>query len=232
MNPNVIIPVNFSTEKLAELEVMFKENFPNTFYLINYKQAKINGSDRASRELIFLHANGDQKSARIKMWQLQKTHPDLPLVLCDSDITSAYLAWKAGAFYFLRLPFSALEIMRLAEKLSSQLSGPMAKIRFNHLNGYTLVDPSEICFCASDGNYTEIYLRDNRKVVVTKKLKELEDIFRDITFLYRIGKGHILNLNRIRNIHYQLVSFEGIDAPVKFSEIYLQRIKSALLWYI
>ncbi len=232
MKKNTIIPMNFNGDQIEKLRTICLEKFPNTFSLSMNTPGQLNDSSPGERNLIFLNADGDQDKARIKIWQLQKNYPNNQIVLCDSDTNSAYLAWKSGVFYFLKYPFSVTEMMRLAEKLTLSLSDAMPKIKFNHKNGYTLVDPAEICFCTSDGNYTDIYLKDNRKVVVTKKLKELEETFRDFTFLYRIGKGHIINLSRIKNIHYQLVSFEGLDIPVKFSEIYLHRIKTALLWYV
>lgn len=232
MKKKSIIPINFTNDHLAKLEALCSEKFPNTFSLNKLNTQLINEVDETVQSLIFLHVDGNQDKARIKIWQLQKSHPNLPIVLCDSDLSSAYLAWKAGVFYFLKYPFSAIEMLRLAERLSNRLSEKIPKIKFNHKNGYTLIDPVEICFCKSDGNYTEIYLKDNRKVVVTKKLKDLEEIFRDNTFLYRIGKGHIINLRRIKNIHYQVVAFDGLSLPIKFSDIYLHRIKTALLWFV
>lgn len=229
---NNIYLLNFNDDQTSEIGAIVSEKFPNTFRIDDFSPAITNDNKQAERSLVLLNVNGNQDYAKIKIWQLQKSHPEYLIVLCDSDAETAYLAWKSGVFYFLRYPFSETELMRLAEKIVIQYALPVPKIKFNHKHGFTLIDPEEICFCKSDGNYTEIFMKGNRKVVITKKLKELDDIFRDLNFLHRIGKGHIVNLKRINRIHNHLVTFDGLDLAVKFSNTYLNRIKSALLWFV
>jgi len=55
----------------------------------------------------------------------------------------------------------------------------------------------DIIFVESDGNYCTIHLVDNHKKVVTKKLKEIDDLLPENSF-FRIHNSYIINLNRIK----------------------------------
>jgi len=51
-------------------------------------------------------------------------------------------------------------------------------------------------YCISDSNYTHIHLIDNKKILVSRTLKEIESLLADNHFL-RIHHSHIINLQKI-----------------------------------
>ena len=55
----------------------------------------------------------------------------------------------------------------------------------------------EILFVESDGNYCTLFLVENQKVLVTKKLKEIDSLLPGDSF-FRIHNSYIINLNRIK----------------------------------
>lgn len=55
----------------------------------------------------------------------------------------------------------------------------------------------EILFVESDGNYCTLFLTDNQKIVVTKKLKEIDSLL-PIDSFFRIHNSYIINLNKIK----------------------------------
>ncbi len=55
----------------------------------------------------------------------------------------------------------------------------------------------QILYAASDGNYSTIFLEDGQKIVLTKKLKEVDSILPSNTF-YRIHNSYIVNLSKIK----------------------------------
>ena len=55
----------------------------------------------------------------------------------------------------------------------------------------------EILFVESDGNYCTLFLTDNQKIVVTKKLKEIDSLL-PIDGFFRIHNSYIINLNKIK----------------------------------
>lgn len=71
------------------------------------------------------------------------------------------------------------------------------KITIN-TDGKMIFLPSEdIVFVESDGNYSTIYLTGNHKKVVTKKLKEIDELLPTSSF-FRIHNSYIINLNKIK----------------------------------
>lgn len=56
---------------------------------------------------------------------------------------------------------------------------------------------SEIIYCESDGNYCSIYLIGNKRLFVTKKLKEIEQLLPP-AFFFRIHNSYIVNLEKVR----------------------------------
>ena len=58
------------------------------------------------------------------------------------------------------------------------------------------VDPKEILFIVSEGNYSTIHSSD-KKIVITKKLKELDSILPKEEF-FRIHNSYIINLKKVR----------------------------------
>lgn len=55
----------------------------------------------------------------------------------------------------------------------------------------------EILFVESDGNYCTLFLTENQKILVTKKLKEIDGLLPNDDF-FRIHNSYIINLNKIK----------------------------------
>jgi len=74
------------------------------------------------------------------------------------------------------------------------------KIIFNTDGKLLFLDPSEIIFVESDGNYSSINTTDNKKIVLTKKLKEVNLLLPKEEF-FRIHNSFIINLNKIKEFY-------------------------------
>ncbi|CAM1334422.1 LytR/AlgR family response regulator transcription factor [Tenacibaculum aestuariivivum] len=59
------------------------------------------------------------------------------------------------------------------------------------------LDESEIIFIESDGNYCSIHTVNNKKIVLTKKLKEINSLLPEDHF-FRIHNSFIINLNKLK----------------------------------
>lgn len=71
------------------------------------------------------------------------------------------------------------------------------KITFNTDGKLIFLEESEILFVESDGNYSSIYTTNNKKIVITKKLKEVDALLPEDHF-FRIHNSYIINLNKIK----------------------------------
>jgi len=71
------------------------------------------------------------------------------------------------------------------------------KITFNTDGKLLFLESNEILYAESDGNYSTIFLSDGQKIVLTKKLKEVNDLLPKDSF-FRIHNSYIINLHKIK----------------------------------
>jgi len=84
------------------------------------------------------------------------------------------------------------EINKKLEVLMSNKNS-FEKIALPTLDGIIFVKIKEILRCESDNNYTNIFLRDAKKIIVSKTLKEYDEMLTPFNF-FRIHKSHLINL--------------------------------------
>ncbi|MEM9819874.1 MAG: LytTR family DNA-binding domain-containing protein [Bacteroidota bacterium] len=88
------------------------------------------------------------------------------------------------------------EQKKMAQNISTLkhvLTSGFRKLALPNASGYTYVNLEEIVVCEASRNYTNIYLADGRKMLISKNLKTYEDILENFHFL-RISRSHIVNL--------------------------------------
>lgn len=78
-------------------------------------------------------------------------------------------------------------------------------------NGWYYARLSEIVYCVSDNSYTEVYLTNGEKLVVTKPLKYYEQLMAPYSFLrihqsYLINTLHLLSITRLESIWHALMA--------------------------
>ena len=73
---------------------------------------------------------------------------------------------------------------------------PVQRIALPTMQGLEFVPVESIISCASSNNYTEFFLTGKKRLLVSRTLKETEDMLADHAFL-RVHHSHIVNLNAI-----------------------------------
>jgi len=63
--------------------------------------------------------------------------------------------------------------------------------------GIRLVEPAEVLYCCADNNYTWFYCTDGKNILVSKTIKEYEDILKEHHFL-RVHKSYLVNFHFVR----------------------------------
>lgn len=79
--------------------------------------------------------------------------------------------------------------------LSSSIKKAEGKITLPQLDGFQVLNVSDILYCKADDNYTEIFLAD-RKILVSKTLKYFEESLSEFHFV-RIHKSFLVNINEV-----------------------------------
>ncbi|MEZ5196999.1 MAG: LytTR family DNA-binding domain-containing protein [Bacteroidales bacterium] len=91
------------------------------------------------------------------------------------------------------------------------------KIILKTMENIYLLDVQEIIHCASDGNYTIFETINDEKIVVSKIIKEYDELLSDSGF-FRVHRSHLINLKHIRRLSKQdggyVVMSNGIEVPV------------------
>ncbi|KAB2918095.1 MAG: response regulator transcription factor [Bacteroidetes bacterium] len=83
------------------------------------------------------------------------------------------------------------------EKYMRQLQVPdTSKIALPTQEGYLFVDHTNVIHCEASGSYTHIYLQEGKKILVSMRLKECEDILPAKSF-FRVHHSHIIGLRHI-----------------------------------
>lgn len=77
-----------------------------------------------------------------------------------------------------------------------QPSKPINKIALPTIDGLQMIPIDTIVTCTSDDNYTWIQLKQEKKILVTRSLKEMEEALEQHYFL-RVHRSYLVNLNEI-----------------------------------
>jgi two-component system LytT family response regulator len=83
----------------------------------------------------------------------------------------------------------------LLEKLENK-QPLLQKIALPTQDGFELIAVHNIIRCESDSNYTNIYLKNGRRILVSRILKEIEELLDGHSFL-RVHHSHVINLEEV-----------------------------------
>ncbi|MEX0273990.1 MAG: LytR/AlgR family response regulator transcription factor [Flavobacteriaceae bacterium] len=97
------------------------------------------------------------------------------------------------------------EIKQREEKLDNAVLTPnsknvMGKITLPQQDGFEILNVTDILYCKADDNYTEIFLGNGRKILVSKTLKYFERALANFSFA-RIHKSYLVNVNEVVRYH-------------------------------
>ncbi|MFC4634312.1 LytR/AlgR family response regulator transcription factor [Dokdonia ponticola] len=129
----------------------------------------------------------------------------------------AIKAFRFSALDFLLKPVDPEELQKVIEKIEaviekkndySHIDLLLENIRKNVDNfkrialstsdGIHLFDISDIIRCESADNYTKFYIKNTKPVLISKTLKEYEELLKEHNF-ERIHQSHLINLNYLKS---------------------------------
>jgi two-component system, LytTR family, response regulator len=131
----------------------------------------------------------------------------------------ALQAIKASAVDYILKPVNIDELQQAVEKVKRSFNSPVAeeqnrqllqhlldsvnkktppkKIALPQLGSISFIEVDDIVSLQADSNYTIIHMKDMHKVVISKTLKDFEDLLDEDQFA-RIHKSYIVNLKYIK----------------------------------
>lgn len=187
-------------------EINVSASFTNPFEALEY--LKTNTPDCLFLDIEMPTMDGFQFIQKL-------TNKNFPVVITTAYNQYALKALKNEAIDYLLKPIDTDDLQETiakikkfnsknftAEKLEQLLLNFNAtsinkKITLNTDGKLIFLESDEILYAESDGNYSTIFLTDGQKIVLTKKLKEVNTLLPKDSF-FRIHNSYIINLNKIK----------------------------------
>lgn len=196
------------------LQLLLEQNCPDVMIMGNYKNGieALAALRKQSVDLVFLDVEMPRMSGFEMLEQL--SHINFKLIFTTSYDKYALNALRVSAIDFLLKPIDRRELVLAVEKVKAasyttnlqQLelllqkvqhpSKPVHKIALPSIEGLEMVPVENILYCESSDNYAYIFLKGGKKMLVTRSLKDMEDMLEDHSFT-RVHRGFVVNLNEI-----------------------------------
>lgn len=163
----------------------------------------------------------------------------------------AIKAFKFAAIDYLLKPIDIEELKRALSKVEKRMNDSISlrlqqlmqnlkntssenyKLALPTTDGLVFVKMQDILYCEASSNYTEITVTDGKKYIVSRTLKEYEDMLGEHNF-YRIHNSYLINLNAIKKYvrgegGYVIMSNDkSLDVSKRKKEGFLARIGAKL----
>ena len=135
-------------------------------------------------------------------------HSNFEVVFVTAYNQYAIEALNNHASYYLLKPISIDELIKAVDYVSEikkketelqnsvlipNINPANHKITIPIQNGFEVLEIQNILYCKADDNYTELFLVNNQKKLVSKTLKYFEDILHENGFA-RIHKSYLVNV--------------------------------------
>jgi len=165
-------------------------------------------------DLVFLDIELQTGTGFDLLAQLQDL--DFEVVFTTAFEQYAIKAIKFSSLDYLLKPIDLEELQAAVAKALKRKSGAEQKTRLDillsHLkpsaqaerriclstaDGLEFITTSDILYCEANGSYTLFLLKNDRKIMVSKNLKEYESLF-DETHFMRVHNRYLINLREVR----------------------------------
>jgi len=158
-------------------------------------------------------------------------HMNFSLVFVTAYNQFALKAFRFNALDFLVKPIDTNELIEAVAKaehrrkptstqltmLQKQLRGaPVTKIAIPGQNGVSFIDLNEIVFVEASNNYSKLVLTDKRIFLISKTLKDVQEVLEEEHFL-RVHRQYVINLNHVKQFNRNegvLTMVDGEHIPV------------------
>lgn len=179
-------------------------------------------------------------------WLASRKRIEFALIFTTSYEEYAVRAFRLAAVDYLVKPIDPISMEEALNRFKSRkdnsadrlkqllhnlaLPKEKSKIALPSFTGYTFVEVNEIVRCESDNTYTTFFLKDKRKIIVSRTLKDCEDMLDGYRF-YRIHNSHLINLDYLSEYikgeggQVKLLDGAVLDVSRRRKEGFLRKLK-------
>jgi two-component system LytT family response regulator len=150
-------------------------------------------------------------------FELLELFTELPFAVIFTTSYDQYAikAIRFSALDYLLKPIDAKELVTAVHKIQIQRNlpsveqfrmlmsrinrteGGIHKIAVPTFEGFELIPTEEIIYCEANDNYTHFLLKNNKKIIACRILKEIEEQLADFISFIRVHHSYIVNLNEV-----------------------------------
>ena len=161
---------------------------------------------------------------------------DFSVIFITAYDEFAIQAFRVNAVDYLLKPIAADELKQALEKVKTKLGSsdvqkemgrflasispqkiPGASIALPTQEGLDFIQPSQVTHCRSDGNYTRIFQTGEKPLLISRTLKEVEEMLTNPSF-FRVHHSFLVNLvfvkKYLRGNSPMLILRDGTEVPV------------------
>ncbi len=157
----------------------------------------------------------------------------------------ALKAIKFSALDYLLKPVKIAELQACVQKIKQQVTPPIDHYHFlkdslqpnapfnrivlSTMEGYYPVRIKDIIYCKAEDNYTHFYLQNGKHYLVSRLLKEYEDLLQSNNF-FRIHKSYLINMDcieKVAKLDSSVIMCNNDELPISFrkKEEFFHRLK-------
>jgi two-component system LytT family response regulator len=176
---------------------------------------------------------------------------DFEVIFTTAHSEYAIKAFKFSAIDYLLKPIDVEDLKKAIKKVekkvlfstSERLEALIRNLKTETAENYKLAIPAteglmfiklkDILYCEATSNYTIFHLIDGRQYVVSKTLKEYEDLLTDYHF-FRIHHSYLINLQEVKKYirgeggYVVLNNNVSLDVSKRKKEAFLHRISTLI----
>ena len=163
-------------------------------------------------QILFL----DVEMPHINGFELLEKLPDIDfeLIFTTSYDQYAIKAIRFSALDYLLKPIDKEELQKAVQKGINSMNHPLpqqievllqklnhpkvpvSKIAIPTMEGLQMILIESVITCASDRNYSILFLKNKQKIIASRTLKEIEEMLEDYSFA-RVHHSYLVNLNEV-----------------------------------
>lgn len=141
---------------------------------------------------------------------------DFEVIFVTAFTSYAVKAIKFSALDYIVKPIDTMELLKAVDRAAEKIQNKQDNLRMKNLldnrqreenkkiialpmsDKIEFIEITNIIRCESDGNYTIFYLKNGEKLIISKTLKEYEELLSPLHFL-RTHQSHLINLNEVKS---------------------------------
>jgi two-component system LytT family response regulator len=209
----------------------------------------ISAIEKIKPDVIFLDIQMQRETGFDLLTKIKEINFEVIFTTAYSEY--AIKAFKFSAIDYLLKPIDIEELkaalLKVEKKINGNISGRLKQMMDNlkggnaenfklalpTADGLLFIKVNDIVYCEASSNYTQIFMMDGKKYLVSRTLKEYEDMLSESNF-FRIHHSYLINLNRVKKYvrgegGYVLMQNDtSLDVSKRKKEAFLDRMNKML----